>query len=348
MRGALAAIGRSIVAAIVLMAGGGAAFAYNVPGSNEAILAPVMRMAAIDNMSMIASCAENSGDLLSFGNDLNGSVNKAKAAVSAGSAYAAFDLRSNSAEFGSGISSADYDLILGSVCGARAFDVGEGVLLLGGAATFEDGSGTTLYNRGTVDHTGFGGALLLAWKPTPQTRFYASAGVAALDFDVSRSGGDVNGQFDATRWFAAIGVNHRIEMDSWFVSGNAGLQYVHFDADAYDETGFGYGISAPGSVPGYGFDMFLANAEGRVGYRFTNFEPYLLAGVSYDFDNGSALPGALGTLDFQEAGASVAYFGAGFEMPLGRTGSLGFEATSGYGEDEWRNLQVRGRIVLNF
>ena len=339
--------GRLIVLTGLACAGGGIASAYNVPGSSEAMLAPITRMAAADTAALVASCgAETRGTKATASASETGGA----AGVSAGDGTSeiGFNVRSSSADFGQGISSSEYDLVVGSACGAQMFKVSAGSLLVGFAVTFEDGEGSSVYDRGAISHTGYGGALLVSWKPGPQTRLYVAGGYSALDFDVSRGDGDVTGQFDATRWYTALGVNTRADFGQWFLIGDAGLQYVTFKADSYLEQGVGFGISAPGFVPGYEIDLFLANAEARLGYRAGLFEPYVLAGFTHDFEDGNPLGGDLGTLDLAEAGRTIGYFGAGFGVPVGGAGSLGLEAVQSYGDGEFENFQVRGRFALSF
>lgn len=341
-------LGRLIVAAIALAAGGHAAVAYNVPGSNNAMLAPVMRMAATDTLGMVTHCGDDFQTTSRASNSLDGRTGSATAGVGWGDGYVGTDLRTNSAEFGSGLFASDYDMVVGNVCAARNFNFSAGTIQLGAAFTFESGDGTSLYNRGTMSHDGVGGALILAWKPAPLTRLYVTGGMSSLNFDVTRNGGLISGSYDATRWFAAAGITHRMDFGDWFVRTDGSLQYVDFSSDAYQEFGFGLGISAPGFVPGSSFSMLLANAEARVGYRFGDFEPYVLAGFTYDFDNGAALPASLQMLEIQEAGQTAGYFGAGFNWMMGSAGALGIEATSAYGTDDWRNLQVRGRLSFKY
>ncbi len=338
---------RLIVAATFAVAGVGAAAAYNVPGSSEAMMAPLTRMAAADTAAVIASCGGETRGL-----ETQATVGKGGGAASVsggdGKSEIGINVRSSSAEFGSGISSSDYDLVTGSACGGQTFKLAQGNLLVGFALTYESGEGSSLYNRGTLEHDGFGGALIVSWRPGPTTRLYVSGGYSDLSFHMTRASGDIRGSFDAGRWFAAAGVNTRADWGKWFFVGDASMQYANFKADSYVETGTGFGISAPGVVPEYEIDLFLAMAEGRLGYRAGTVETYVLGGFSHDFEDGSPLSGALGTLDLAESGRTIGYFGAGFGVPIGGAGAFGLDVVQAFGGGDFENLQVRGRLSFTF
>ncbi len=347
MRGIRGTFRRLIVAAAFAVAGFGTAAAYNVPGSSEAMLAPLTRMAAGDTAALVASCGGETRGLETQATVGQGG-GSASIAGGDGKAEIGLNIRASSAEFGSGIASSDYDLVTGSACGGQTFSLGSGSLLIGFAVLYENGEGSSAYNRGTLKHDGFGGALLVSWKPSPSTRLYVAGGYTGLSFDMTRASGDISGSFDADRWFASLGVNTRTDWGKWFFVGDASLQYASFEADPYVEHGTGFGISAPGAVPRYEIDLFLAAAEARLGYRAGVVETYVLGGFSHDFEDGSPLSGALGTLDLAESGRTIGYFGAGFGVPLGGTGAFGVEAVQAFGDGDFENFQVRGRLSFTF
>lgn len=347
MRGIPGSFRRLIVAAAFAVAGIGAAAAYNVPGSSEAMMVPMTRMAAADTAALVADCGRETRGL-----ETQATVGKSGGAASVatgdGKAQIGFNVRSSSAEFGSGISSSDYDLVTGSACGGQTFSLTSGSLMVGFAVMYESGDGSSAYNRGTLKHDGFGGALLVSWKPSASTRLYVAGGYSGLSFDMTRSSGDITGSFDADRWFASAGVNTRTDWGKWFFIGDASLQYASFKADPYVEQGVGFGISAPGAVPGYEIDLLLAAAEGRLGYRTGTMETYVLGGFSHDFEDADPLSGALGALDLAESGRTIGYFGAGVGVPLGGAGAFGLDVVQAFGDGDFENLQVRGRLSFTF
>ncbi|HMO30922.1 autotransporter outer membrane beta-barrel domain-containing protein [Enterovirga sp.] len=340
-----------------------AARAHNIPGSSRAMLAPVTRMAATSQLDLLQSCftpTGTSGSYIASGaladrplernspelrrTDGYGSVGTT---ATAGQLQVSGGVTITGAEYGSGPTSSRYDLRTGNFCLSRQFDLSVGALLLGVGANFESGDGKSQYDRGSLSHGGGGGSIFAAYFLGPNTRLFAAAGGTALSFDASRGSGQISGSFGASRWFGMIGASHRFELDRIFLDTTAGLRYVSFNAASYQETGIGYGISAPGLVPAYRFDMLLAQLEGRLGYRFGAVSPYVLAGVSRDFARGATLPAALLDTSLANAGRTIGFAGGGIEALL-PGGFVGVEARALTGSQSWNGWQVTGRFGLTF
>ncbi len=157
---------------------------------------------------------------------------------------------------------------------------------LGISLGYETADITTSFNRGNIDTHGITVAPYVSIGLTKVFSVDVVGGYTMMSYDTSRldplSSGQINGKFDADRYFGAADLVGAWKADKWNIGARIGASHVSEQQDAYTESnGATHGVDNIG--------ISSANTGVKVGYAFDKVEPYVGATYSFDFVNSGGV-----------------------------------------------------------
>ncbi|MGF1623641.1 MAG: autotransporter outer membrane beta-barrel domain-containing protein [Alphaproteobacteria bacterium] len=218
-------------------------------------------------------------------------------------------------------------------------------LLVGLAVGYERGDIDTGFNAGDLTSNGFTAAPYVGWQPFDELVLDATAGVTFLDYEISRSSGTIQGDYAATRAFAAINATGNFRFDRLRLSPLGGLLY-------FRETQQGYTDSAGTTVDEQTIDLGRLTAGVEAGYTFDigealAIEPYARLEGEFDFIEAGSVTLTTGeTFRPGRYGGSVA---GGLNMFSGSGFSGNLEASyDSLGRDSYDSVTIQGTLRFAF
>jgi hypothetical protein len=213
-------------------------------------------------------------------------------------------------------------------------------VLIGGIL-FEFGDTETFYNKGDLKRQGVGGSLGIIHHITPEMAFNLFGGVEWLSYDVSRSNGAFEGEYDATRLFADASLSGESGSDTLWLIWRGGLRAVNQDNGSYNEKSGGVTV---GRVSGVDLFLLSAVADFKFGTTVDNLRPFIqFTGVA-DLVHDESL-GLLGSdIDDQLLTARI---GIGVDADV-LEGLLSASSGIYFGEDGYTGFDIRLIYSKNF
>lgn len=170
-----------------------------------------------------------------------------------------------------------------------------------------------------------------------------TGGYGQFDIDSVRydnAGTRITGATDSDRLFAsAVLAGTYPTSNNWRFGGDAGLLWASEDIDGYTESNGT--VNADKDID---FAQFALN--GRVGYQFRHFEPYVRAGLEYDIskDDVNVASGQTQANDDDFGGV----FGAGFRFNINDRVTGGLEATTTEFRDDYEEYTGTANLRIEF
>lgn len=231
-----------------------------------------------------------------------------------------------------------------SLAGGADYLITDG-LLVGLSLGYERGDIDTSFNAGDLVSNGFTAAPYVGWQPIPELVLDASVGVTLLDYEIERAGNTIEGDFDATRGFAAINATGIFRFDRLRLSPLGGVLYFRERQDGYtdsagtivDEQTVDLGRLTAGVEAGYGFALSEAST----------LEPYARVEGEFDFIQADEVTLTTGE-KFRPGryGGSVA---GGLNLISGPDLTGNVEASyDGIGRGSYDSVTVQGTLRLAF
>jgi Autotransporter beta-domain len=229
----------------------------------------------------------------------------------------------------------DGSLMAGSVLLGRG--VGERTLVFGGLLT-ERLDTDTLYNDGHIDNRGIGLALGADYRVNDAFFLTGIIGYMGLDYDISRSGGAITGNFDAKRSFVDLSGDYTTKAGNADILLGFGLLYVNQRNDSYTESGGAV-------VDGFTSEQLSGKLSARTFWGQAGaMRPYVDADALFRISGDSGLAPAL---DPGDDGDWTARLGIGIQQ-IGT--DAGFDAGIGanFGDDSFEGLDAKLKYTLRF
>lgn len=326
----------ALLAAALLLAG--PAEARNVPGSASAVQSRIDRAVAnslIDTTLGTARRAAQFDSCRDMGSDPKDEVQQMPCdwSISFGGGYRYVEGSPNGFDF-------DFDAAFGSLVIAHA--VSPKTTLLAGIIT-EHGEGDLDFNDGTLENTGVGGVAGLIYRINDSLDVTLLGGAEWLNYEVSRSSGDFDGDYDATRYFADAQLHGISGFGAYFLEYGGGLRFLHQENDGYQEHADGGGSA---SVPSTDYSLLTAVGDLKFGTTFENITPYLQASAYANLNEDSGFAASFGSL---EPGDEDVYgrFGLGADVNLS-AGQLSFTTGVFADDDGFQGVDAALRFSKTF
>jgi len=151
---------------------------------------------------------------------------------------------------------------------------------------YETADITTSFNRGNIDTHGITVAPYVSFGLTKVFSVDVVGGYTKMSYDTARldtlSSGQINGKFEADRYFGAADLVGGWIVDKWSFGARIGASHVSEQQDAYTESnGTTNGVDNIG--------VSSANTGVKVGYAFDKVQPYVGGTYSFDFVNSGGV-----------------------------------------------------------
>ncbi len=317
--------------------------------------------------AVLATAATNSAKLVSnrVANAVagNGSFNVAANGFSASTGQSAGDYSNKLGTWVAGQWSDLEDENTATAFDGQVFNVMGGVdyriqpkVVVGLSIGYEDVDLDTAYNgfggsTGTLEGEGYTIAPYIGAEIAPNVTASFTAGYSDIEYDTLRydpfTGNANTGNTDADRYFvdASVSGSHLIDT-AWHLRGKVGVFYASEDKDAFTETEANTGNTV--AVAAYDADYGQATIDAKLGYVFDMVEPYVLAGIGYDYAKDESPVGvgqSKSSLDDEDFEAK---FGAGLDFNLGHGITAGLEAYTVEFRDDYDQYTVTGGLRMDF
>lgn len=342
LRAVLARLAALFVVAMAMLPG--SAQALNVPGSAAGGFIVDTVFYVVDDATALAqggggvSVAGQGFELASIdpvaGSQFDGFIaggGSTRWGISATFDYRLLDLDSGALDL-------DYNLFAGSVALGYAVDP---QLTLVGGALIEYGFGSSEFNAGTIDGIGFGTFGGAVYQFDPRWTLSGFAGIEAINFDVTRAGGAITGDYDATRVFVLGELDYRDNSGALSWRLGTGMRYIYQDSEGYQETG---GVF----VPSVEEDVFSVTARARLGYTVSpGFTPFGQIDVQYDIVDDTSTAAGIVTLSESLSDWSVRG-SIGAELIRSENARLLAQWGSTFSGDGFDGMDIRLNAQLRF
>lgn len=214
-------------------------------------------------------------------------------------------------------------------------------LLAGVALGYESSNIDTKFNTGSVESDGFTIAPYAGYVLNRYFTIDVSGGVTFSEYDMSRTatGGIVTGNTDATRWFAAGGVNAYYAINRVTLGGRMGYSYVRENMDGFVESDTTSYTDADVTIGQF-------RLGGTVGYQLGKVEPYMTTTYVYDAQHHKI---AVSTGQVSPKNDRSGFdIGGGIRFALSDRVIGGFEGTTTVGRENFESTSLSGNLRIKF
>ncbi|RME35447.1 MAG: autotransporter outer membrane beta-barrel domain-containing protein [Gammaproteobacteria bacterium] len=200
-------------------------------------------------------------------------------------------------------------------------------LLAGVAFGFEHSDIDTVFNDGTQQIDGYSVIPYLGYVINDTWSIDASAGYTSIDARQTRNiGPNIDGDYDADRWFVAANLNGFWQIDHWLLGAHLGYLYSNEDQDGFAEVNAATGAIV-NNIASNDIDLGQLRAGFNIAYDYQSFlEPFFSAAYLLDTTRDdivirtAALAGPANDDDEFQLTAGARYFGNdGVSASLGWT-----------------------------
>ncbi len=212
-----------------------------------------------------------------------------------------------------------------------------------GVSVFHEGNSiSTDFNSGQLDADAWWAVPYVGHDFGQGSSIDALVGLAYVNGDATRAGGNAKGSFDGYRSMAAVNGHHSLDLGgSWLLRGDVGALWAYSRTNGYDEKGV---------VAQHQSASTSHLVQGKVGGRLSTLlgrvEPFAAAYYAYDFvadyvgDDGIRPGGSDDADEFQ--------FYLGFDWAPTDTESVGVEISRVVGRDRSESMGLLLNARLRF
>lgn len=215
--------------------------------------------------------------------------------------------------------------------------VSDQTLLFGGLLV-ERLNTDTIYNDGHIDNSGLGLAFGVDYRVNDAFFLTGIAGIMALDYDISRSGGAITGDFSAGRRFIDLSGDYLTKAGTADVLLGFGLLYVNQQNDGYTENGGGV-------VDAFTSEQLSGKLSARTFWgEVGTMRPYVDADALFRISGNSGLSPVL---DPGDAADWTARLGVGFQQ-IGAASGFDLGIGANFSDDDFEGLDAKLKYTLRF
>lgn len=324
---------RDLLFSAALLVGAVPVLADNVPGS-AGIVVPELTETATE--MVVRSIKDNMRPLRDPGGSTDVSISTSGMVTGVGGGIAGdiplslrFDYRKLDTD------RLDGSLMVGSVLIGQV--VGDRTLVFGGLVT-ELLDTDTEYNDGHIDNRGVGLAVGADYQVNEAFFLTGIVGYMGLDYDVSRSGGAITGNFDARRAFVDLSGDYVTKAGNADVLLGFGLMYVNQENDGYSESG-------GAAVEGFTSEQLSGKVSARTFWGQTGtMRPYVDADALFRISGNTGLSPVLDPDDEADWNARL---GVGFQQ-IGTDSGFDVGLGANFGDDNFEGLDAKLKYTLRF
>ncbi len=213
--------------------------------------------------------------------------------------------------------------------------------VLVGGILFEVGQTDTDYNDGEVKRKGVGGTIGVIHHISPQMALNLFGGAEWLNYDVSRSKGAFEGEYDAMRLFADAALSGELGSPTLWLIYRGGLRVINQNNESYDEESGGVKVN---HVEGVDLFLLSAVADFKIGTTIDDIRPFIQFSGLADLVHDESLGLLGGGVDDEVLTARI---GIGIDANL-LAGLLSASSGIHFGEDGYRGFDIRLSYSKNF